>query len=115
MRDAEGGTGRGPFNKWRRRILPPRDEDYFADMDGSAKLSPEEVKGRNNPPPPSFQVGSYTLLSLRGAYRFWKQQAAVGSLNDWEPVDGLADSEILEQEVSCNSHPLITLAEDFYH
>jgi len=27
--------------------LPAADEDYFADMDGGLKLSPEEVKGRN--------------------------------------------------------------------
>ena len=27
--------------------FPAADEDYFADMDGGAKLSPEEVKGRN--------------------------------------------------------------------
>src|SRR5580658_6428657 len=27
--------------------LPAADEDYFHDMDGGVKLSPEEVKGRN--------------------------------------------------------------------
>src|SRR5512134_3259426 len=27
--------------------FPAADEDYFADMDGGAKLSAEEVKGRN--------------------------------------------------------------------
>ena len=27
--------------------FPAADEDYFADMDGGAKFSPEEVKGRN--------------------------------------------------------------------
>ena len=27
--------------------FPAADEDYFADMDGGAKLSPEEAKGRN--------------------------------------------------------------------
>ena len=27
--------------------FPAADEDYFAEMDGGAKLSPEEVKGRN--------------------------------------------------------------------
>ena len=28
--------------------LPAADEDYFQKMDGGAKLSPEEVIGRNN-------------------------------------------------------------------
>src|SRR6476661_3566804 len=27
--------------------FPAADEDYFADMDGGVKLTPEEVKGRN--------------------------------------------------------------------
>ncbi len=58
--------------------FPAADEDYFADMDGGGKLSPEEIKGRNSPPPPSSQVGSYTVLNLGGAYRFWKQMAAAG-------------------------------------
>lgn len=66
--------------------FPAADEDYFAEMemDGGGKLSPEEIKGRNNPPPPSSQVGSYTVLNLRGAYRFWKQMAAAGYFREAE-------------------------------
>lgn len=33
---------------------------------------------------PSERVGSYNLLNLRGAYRFWKQKAAAGFLRDAE-------------------------------
>mgnify|MGYP001182122421 FL=1 len=29
-------------------------------------------------PPPNTRVGSYNLLNLRGAYRFWQQKAAAG-------------------------------------
>lgn len=34
--------------------------------------------------PPLERVGSYNLLSLRGAYKFWKQKAAAGYLREAE-------------------------------
>ncbi|MBH0182736.1 MAG: TonB-dependent receptor [Nitrospira sp.] len=34
--------------------------------------------------PPATQVGSYHLLNLRGAYRFWQQPAGTGYLRDAE-------------------------------
>src|SRR5439155_10257304 len=34
--------------------------------------------------PPNPRVGSYNLLNLRGAYRFWQQQAAAGYMREAE-------------------------------
>lgn len=56
--------------------FPAADEDSLAHMDGGGKLSPEKIKGRNNPSPPSSQVGSYRVMNLHGAYRLWNQMAA---------------------------------------
>lgn len=38
----------------------------------------------NGPPPPNSHVDSYTLLNLRGAYRFWQQKAVAGYLREAE-------------------------------
>ena len=35
-------------------------------------------------PPVNPRVGSYNLLNLRGAYRFWQQQAAAGYTREAE-------------------------------
>jgi iron complex outermembrane receptor protein len=34
--------------------------------------------------PPNQRVGSYNLLNLRGAYKFWKQKASAGYLREAE-------------------------------
>ncbi len=34
--------------------------------------------------PPDPRVGSYDLLNLRGAYKFWKQKASAGYLREAE-------------------------------
>lgn len=36
--------------------------------------------------PPDSRVGSYNLLNLRVAYKFWKQKASAGYLRDAEVV-----------------------------
>lgn len=38
----------------------------------------------NGPPPPSSNVDSYTLLNLRGAYRFWQEKASAGFFREAE-------------------------------
>ncbi|GKS57028.1 hypothetical protein YTPLAS18_05550 [Nitrospira sp.] len=38
----------------------------------------------NGPPPPNSHVDGYTLLNLRGAYRFWQQRAAAGYMREAE-------------------------------
>lgn len=38
----------------------------------------------NGAPPPSSIVDSYTLLNVRGAYKFWQQKAAAGYLREAE-------------------------------
>jgi len=52
--------------------FPAADEDYFKDMDGGGKLSPEEIKGRNT-----------WLVWTAGNDRFWDKMvnASVGALD----------------------------------
>jgi iron complex outermembrane receptor protein len=38
----------------------------------------------NGPPPPNPRVGSYVLLNLRGAYKFWQEQAKAGHRREAE-------------------------------
>jgi iron complex outermembrane receptor protein len=38
----------------------------------------------NGPPPPGSHVDSYTLLNLRGAYRFWQQKTSAGYMREAE-------------------------------
>src|SRR5437660_8217467 len=52
--------------------FPAADEDYFKDMDGGGKLSPEEIKGRNS-----------WLVWTAGNDRFWDKMvnASAGALD----------------------------------
>jgi len=51
---------------------------------------------------PDQHVGSYNLLNLRGAYRFWQQKAAAGYLRDAE----LAISAFNALDDKAKEHPL---------
>jgi iron complex outermembrane receptor protein len=55
-----------------------------ADYPISATFSQFSVFPFNGPPAPNSHVDSYTLLNLRGAYRFWQQKAAAGYLREAE-------------------------------
>lgn len=52
--------------------------------------------------PPNPTVGSYNLLNLRGAYRFWEQKAAAGYMRDAE----LAISAFNALDDKAKEHPL---------
>ncbi|MGH7235129.1 MAG: hypothetical protein ACREIO_02000 [Nitrospiraceae bacterium] len=52
--------------------------------------------------PPNPTVGSYNLLNLRGAYRFWQQKAAAGYMREAE----LAMSVFNALDDKAKEHPL---------